>query len=58
MPPAVVLAREVVGRGEDLQRAGHVEQLHSGEDEHLDRARRRGWRERKAVWHTGQSLPR
>ena len=47
----------LVGGGEDLERPGHVEELHRREGQHLDGARR-VWRETRALWHFGQILTR
>lgn len=33
----IPLTREFVGRSKHLQGAGHIEQLHAGKGEHMDR---------------------
>ena len=47
---------EIVGRGEDLERPGDVEQLDSGEGQDLHPERR--WRETRALWHVRQMMYR
>jgi len=47
-------ARQIVGGGEDLERAGNVEELHIPEGQDLDPAWL--WRKTRGLWHFRQIL--